>query len=130
MAVLTFDRTSVSVAIHKPPTSDGTPPGGAPASAAWPGVRLSETVTLVVSGDVDPSAPITLTKIGAAAWLTCPTTCTFEVPFTILIDGTSLQAYVVVREVLRASFSGYTSADLPIEAIAYPDAYAAPRARS
>jgi hypothetical protein len=129
MAVLSFNPAVVSVSISKPPSADGPPPGDVAASAAWPGVELTKTVSVVCSGSSDPGVPIDLAVLGSAPWVSAPLTCLHGVAFAVVIDGEDLQPYAAASDILRASTPGYTSADLPIEAMPYPDAYPAPRAR-
>ena len=81
--------------------------------------RSSMTKQLTISGVPDPGAPITLTKVGGASWLTVPSTCTHGVAFNVAIDLSNLPPEDVFKpvrrsETLRASYSGYTSLDIPI----------------
>ena len=79
--------------------------------------RSSLTKALTITGSVDPTDAIDITKVGAAAWLTVPATCLHGVAFDVTIDTTELPPETVHRplgrsETLQISHAGYTTLEV------------------
>ena len=114
MAALTFDPTALSRTVRFD--------GGAnspPAMRRVAGPSQQQTAELTVTGDPDPGDAITLAKVGGAAWLSVPATCSHGVPFGVTIDAADLAAGNYA-ETVRASHAGYPDADCMVTLAARP----------
>lgn len=79
----------------------------------------SRTDSLTVSGDPDPGDAITLAKVGSAAWLTIPATCSHGVAFDVTLDASDLKPGRY-SETIRASHAGYDDADCEVTLLVQP----------
>ena len=103
MAALTFDPSALSAVVRHV--------GGAytpPAVRGAAGRPQTATRQLTAGGGFGGVA--TLTKIGAAAWLTIPATCANGVAFDVEIDASALAAGNY-SEIVRCSKGGWTDVD-------------------
>ena len=71
------------------------------------------TVSLTLSGTPAFGGTASLAKVGGAAWLTVPATCTDGTPFDVTIDGADLAAGDYA-ETIRASKAGYDDQDCAV----------------